>query len=226
MFALTCGPGREFGLADVSIAQDVQAFGISGHQAVFDTVVNHLHKVAGAMRATVQKAFFSGAGASRAAGCGRGRRSTWGQRREDWPQLLELRRLAADHQAVTTVETGHAAAGADIEMMDAQRLQFGCASNVVAIVRIAAIYDGVTGLQQRCQVGQQRVDPTGRHHQPDHPRPAQVRNHLLQGCGACGTCLQQTLDGSLLPVVDHTGMASDQEAPNHAVAHAAQPDHA
>ena len=46
---------------DVGVLQDVQALGVGGHEAVLDAVVDHLHEVAGAVRAAVQVALLGGA---------------------------------------------------------------------------------------------------------------------------------------------------------------------
>ena len=43
-------------LADVRRAQDVHAFGIRRHHAVLDAVVDHLHEMAGAVRAAMEVA--------------------------------------------------------------------------------------------------------------------------------------------------------------------------
>src|SRR6188768_1764590 len=62
------GVRRRFGirvrraLARVCLAEQVEPFGISGHQAVLDAVVNHLHVMAGAARAAMQIAVRRGAG--------------------------------------------------------------------------------------------------------------------------------------------------------------------
>ena len=56
-------------LADVGVAQDVQAFGIRRHDAVLDAVVDHLDEVAGTVRPAVQETLL---GARRRAARGRG----------------------------------------------------------------------------------------------------------------------------------------------------------
>ena len=48
-------------LADVGGAQDAQALGIGGHDAVLDAVVHHLDEVTGTIRAAVQVALLGGA---------------------------------------------------------------------------------------------------------------------------------------------------------------------
>src|SRR5438046_2792283 len=48
-------------LADVGAAQDGQALGVGGHEAVLDAVVDHLDEVAGAVGPAVQVAALRGA---------------------------------------------------------------------------------------------------------------------------------------------------------------------
>jgi hypothetical protein len=52
-------------LADVGVPQDVETFGIRGHEPVLDAVVDHLDEVAGAVRAAVQETLLGRAGAPR-----------------------------------------------------------------------------------------------------------------------------------------------------------------
>ena len=56
--------------------------------------------------------------------------------------------IAADHHAISALETPDAAAGADVDIMDAALLQRLAAAYVVLPERIAAIDDDVAGLHQ------------------------------------------------------------------------------
>ena len=56
---------------------------------------------------------------------------------------------AADHQAIAALEAPDAAAGADIDIAQALRLQPRRLVDGVVIVGIAAVDDDVAGLQQR-----------------------------------------------------------------------------
>ena len=71
---------RALRLPTLARAQDAEALGIGGHEAVLDAVVDHLHEVAGAVRPAVQVALLGGAadrlaarGARDIAGAGRQR---------------------------------------------------------------------------------------------------------------------------------------------------------
>ena len=55
--------------------------------------------------------------------------------------------LAADHEAEPALEPEHAAAGADVDVVDALRLQARGAVDVVAVVGVAAVDDDVAGLE-------------------------------------------------------------------------------
>src|SRR6202022_3968662 len=91
---------RVFSLSDVGVPQDAQSLGVSGHDAVLDSVVHHLDEMAGAVRSAVQVSLLGRAAngfpprsAGDVAGAGR-------QLREDGIEVFHHRILAADHQAV------------------------------------------------------------------------------------------------------------------------------
>ena len=48
-------------LAHIGIAQNAQTFGVGGHEAVLNTVVDHLDEVTGTVRTAVQVTEFGGA---------------------------------------------------------------------------------------------------------------------------------------------------------------------
>ena len=95
----------------------------------------------------------------RAAGGGNARR----QRPEDRFQVLHDLRLTAYHQAVAAIEPGNAAAGADVEIVKARRVQVPGAPDVVVVVGVAAVDDDVAGVQVARQFPEHRVDHAGRH---------------------------------------------------------------
>ncbi len=127
----------------------------------------------------MQPTLLSGAGAVHAARCWNNRANTGRQALENWREGFHLCRVATDHQAVTAFQPGNTAAGASVNMVDAHRLQFGGAPQVIVVMRVAAIDDGVAWLQQGCQLPQQFVDCCGRNHQPDHPRRLQAGDKVL-----------------------------------------------
>src|SRR5215471_9360342 len=102
----------------------------------------------GAIWSTMQITLFGGArahllttrGARNVAPSGR-------QRRKNRVETLHDRPFAADHHAVAALQTPDAAAGSDIDIVDAVRSQFLGAADVVDIVGIAAIDQNVVRLQ-------------------------------------------------------------------------------
>src|SRR5882757_2744601 len=59
-------------LADIGMLKDIEAFCVSGHQPIFDSVVYHFHEMSGARGAAVEITFFGGAAcflASRSTRC-------------------------------------------------------------------------------------------------------------------------------------------------------------
>ena len=102
----------------IGMAQDVQAFSISGHQAVLNTIVNHLDKVPCARWATVQIAVLGGAArflSSRRAG---NITTTRSESLEDGIETADYLRFAADHLTIAALHSPDAAARADIDIMN------------------------------------------------------------------------------------------------------------
>ena len=100
--------------------QDVEALGVRGHDPVLDAVVDHLHEVAGAVRAAVQVARSRRSPGRRCGPGVRGAASTPGRDRgEDRVEVRDDVVLAADHQAEAALEAEHAAARADVDVVDA-----------------------------------------------------------------------------------------------------------
>src|SRR5262249_26903128 len=124
---------------DVGILENSHALGIGGHHAVLDSVVYHFYKMATAVWAAVQVALFGGAaeffsagGAWDVAGAGR-------ECFEDGIESLHDVVFAADHHAVTAIETPNAAAGADVDVVDTLKSQVLGSANVIDVIRITAI---------------------------------------------------------------------------------------
>src|SRR5262249_38022012 len=65
------------------------------------------------------------------------------QRAEDRVEPLDRLALAADHQAVAALEAPDAAAGAHVDVVDAAPGELAGAGDVVVVVRVAAVDQGV-----------------------------------------------------------------------------------
>src|SRR5262249_32865454 len=114
--------------------QNIEAFGISRHNAVFDAIVDHLHEVTGATRSTVQITMFCRRWPFFAIGRANCRCHRWCKRSEDRIKPPHDLFLASDHQAIATSEAPGTAAGADVDVMDAFRFQCHGAIEVMAVM--------------------------------------------------------------------------------------------
>jgi hypothetical protein len=192
---------------------------------MFDAVVNHLDEVASAVRSAVQEALL-GTGVA-AAASGRARCGAYPRRKRQEHRFQAFHDIgfAADHQAVTTLLTGNAATGTDIDMVKARCGQILGAPNVVAVIRIAAVDHDVARVEIRYQVSECLVHGTSRYHQPDRPRPGHLRDQFGKRRSAFGAVTLQAGHHRRLPVMNDTPVALLQQAPNHARAHSTQTYH-
>src|SRR3546814_8501073 len=78
-------------------------------------------------------------------------------------EVIDRGRRAADHEAVAAIETTHAAAGTDIDILDSTARQGGRPADVILVERVAAVDHDVAAFQDA----------------------AELRNHILR-CTACG----------------------------------------
>ena len=81
--------------------------------------------------------------------------------------MLDDRRLTANHHAVATLETPDASARPHVHVVDALRGQLLRATDVVDVVRIAAVDQDVVPLEQRDQIVDARIHDRCRDHQPE-----------------------------------------------------------
>ncbi len=211
--------------SDVSLAQDSESLGVGRHQAVLDPVVDHLDEMPGAVGTAVQVALLGSAvgrfpsrRAWNVADAGR-------QPLEDWIEPVDHVRFAADHHAVAAFQTPHAAARADIHVVNSLRSQFLCSPHIIDIVRIAPVDESIAGLEVSCQVGDGFVHACRRDHQPDRARPFQLAHEILQVGGACRLFLNELFHGLRRHIEDHAVVASPEEPPRHVGAHSSKADH-
>ena len=122
------------------------------HQPVFDAVVDHLDEMPGAVRPGMEVALPGARIAPLAMRRWRDVACPRRERAEDRIEPLDDRLLAADHQAIAALQPPHAAAGADIEIMDAA-LRCSAAARAMSSFqkRVAAVDDGVARGQQAGQ---------------------------------------------------------------------------
>ena len=67
---------------------------------------------------------------------------------EDGLEIVECVRFRTDHEAIATLDSPHAAAGAGIDVVDAFFAECGGAADIVFVIRIAAIDQDVTGFEK------------------------------------------------------------------------------
>src|SRR5262249_23030926 len=124
--------------ADVGGAQNAQPFRVRRHDAILDSVVNHLDEVTRSVRSTMQVALLGGAADLLST------RSAWNishsgsERGEDWIEPLDDIFFTANHHAVASLETPDASARADVYIVDPGS-QFFSAPNVIHVVRITTV---------------------------------------------------------------------------------------
>lgn len=94
--------------------------------------------------------------------------------------MSNRRSIAADHHAVAPLQPPDAATGADVDIMNALGGEFSGSTDVVDVIRIAAVDQNVAGLEQRHDLRNGLIDDRRRHHQPDRPRRAELADKLGQ----------------------------------------------
>src|SRR2546425_8771361 len=212
-------------LADVRGAQDAEPLGVRGHDAVLDAVVDHLDEVAAAARSAVEIPPLGGAADGFPPGRARDVADAGSQGREDRIEVLDRRRLAADHQAVPALPSPDAAAGSDVYIADALLAELLPAADIVDVVGIAAVDEDVPRRQMRQKVIDGRVHDRRWNHQPDGPRRLQLLHEIRDRRGPDGLRPSQLLDRFRRPVEDHALVVAREKPLDHVGAHAAESDH-
>src|SRR5215472_13126015 len=158
--------------------QDVQPLGVSGHDSVLNTIVDHLHKVASAVRSAVEIPLLCGSPnlfTSRSAWCCI---NAWSQGREDRIEILDNVLFATDHQAIAAFESPHTAACSAVHIVDTFRFEFSSAPDIIMIVRIAAINDHITRSKMWDNGFQCRIYRGSRYHEPDSARRGKLADQV------------------------------------------------
>ena len=132
---------------------------------------------------------------------------------------------AADHHAIAALKPPDAAAGADVDIIDAFRHQLMGAADIVDIVGIAAVDDRVASFERRQEIGDRLVDDRGGNHEPDRARLLQLLGQVGERGAADRLFLDEFLDGLGRHVEDHAFMAVGQEPADHVGAHPPESDH-
>src|ERR1035437_1737125 len=134
-------------LTNIGRANNIQPLGIGGHDAVLDSVVHHLDEVSASAWSAVQITLFSRAAHLLASRCPRYVADARRDGFEDGIEVLHHRVRAADHHAVPALQTPHAAAGADVHIVDALGGKLVCPADIVYVIGIATVDEDVTGFK-------------------------------------------------------------------------------
>src|SRR4029077_1512344 len=214
------------GLA-VRILQNIETFGESLHQPIFDAVVNHFDEMSGAIGTGMDVAQFSAWIA--AVPSGRARRITepGSKRLEQWIKARDDFLGAANHHAIAALESPDAAAGPDIDIVYGALLQFFGAPNIVFPESVAAIDNNVTRCKQFGQLGDRIFgNLAGRQHDPNRARCLQLLDKLVDARGANRAVLAQGRNRIGVMVIDDGLMAILNQPACDIAAHASETDHA
>src|SRR6266571_4269993 len=137
--------------------QDTQALSVGSHDAVLNTIVDHLDEVTGAIRST-KKIPLLGSSSNLFTPS-----SAWccidagSQGREDRVEMLDDLLLTANHQAVTALEAPDASTRSAVHIVNTLALKLGSAPNIIVVVGITAIDDDVPWCEMRNNGFQQRI---------------------------------------------------------------------
>ena len=108
-----------------------------------------------------------------------------GQRLENRIQLLHHFLRSADHHAVAAFQSPDAAAGPDINVVNALVLELGGAANVIFEIGVAAVDENVAGLHALGERVHGLLRGTaGRNHQPGDAGLAQFGDEVIERSGA------------------------------------------
>ena len=149
------------------------------------------------------------------------------QRREDRIEPVDHRLVAADHHAIAALDAPDAAGGADVDIVDAARLQRLAAADVVLPEGVAAVDDDVAGFQQfRQRLDGGLGDLAGRQHHPGGSRLLQLLDEILQRAGADRAVGGECGDRLGVLVVDDGRVPVLHQPADDVAAHPAEADHA
>jgi hypothetical protein len=134
--------------------------------------------------------------------------------------------FAADHLAVAAFESPDAAAGADVDIMDAFGREFLGAANVIDVVRITAIEEDVISGKFGSEIGDGGIDDGRGNHEPDGARLLELGDQVVDGRGAGSAFAGELLHRFGAAVVNDAFVSRFLQAANHVRAHTTETDHA
>jgi hypothetical protein len=134
--------------------------------------------------------------------------------------------LTADHHAVASLEPEHAAARADVDVMNISRGQCLRTTDVIDVVRVAAVDQDVAWIEMRQQLVDGLVHEGDWHHEPQRTGLIEFPDQLAER-----SCTDRTVPGVFLDcfrchVEDDAAVTAFEQTAHHVAAHAAQTNHA
>src|SRR5438477_12253878 len=156
--------------ADASRFQNTEAFGVSSHDPVFNTVMDDLDEMPGAIGPAMQIALFGCPAEFLPARCSCDVANPRSQRSENRIQSPNDICLAPDHHAVAAFKAPNAATRSDINVMNTFRREFLCATDVVHVIGVPSVDDGIARLEKRQKIAYGLVDGGSGNHQPNFSR--------------------------------------------------------
>ena len=192
--------------AHVGVLNNVQTLGVRRHNSIFNSVVNHLHKVAATIGTAMQIALLRGAWHIFTRGSDRNCSLAWRQRAKDWIQSLHACFWPANHLAVAAIKTPHTARSSNINIVNARLGQFLGAANVVLVITVAAINQRVALGKVRRNFGDGLVHIRGWNHHPNTARCWKFGDHVLNAGRGNGALRGQCFHGISRHIKGHNFM--------------------
>src|SRR5262249_56717279 len=118
------------------------------------------------------------------------------ERFEEGIEMIDDLTFPADHLTVTTFESPHASARADIDVIEAPAFQLFCSPNVVYVVGVAAIDDDVARFHVSGEFLDGAVNDGRRNHQPGRSRRSKFAHKIIK---------RVRCNGSFMLHLAHTG---------------------
>ena len=213
-------------LTSIRVLEDIQALGVGAHDRVLDAVMNHLDEVTGTVGPAVQPALFFWRERARSTKGPFDVTRTWGNRCPDRGEIVDLCVLATDHQAVAAFQSPHPAGGPAVDEVQALLGASLGVPDVVAVVGVATIDDGVTFFQQGTDLADHDVgDLPGRNHDPDVARPVELGDELFQTVRSDGAIGHQFGDRCRVGVIDDGAVSVLHDSADDVRPHPPETDH-
>src|SRR5581483_10859128 len=181
---------------------------------------------AGARRPAVKIAFFRGAADVFAPRCAGDTSVARRERLEDRIAMFEGLLRPTNHHAIASLQAPHAAAGADIDIVDLPFAKCLCSARVVFEIRVAAVDDDVAFVEARGEF----IDSgfgcvTRRYHDPNCAWLVQLRDEIVERVRSSCAFASKLLHIVGAEVEDDAIMSTAHQATHHVRAHPTQTNH-